>query len=79
MHIADIIIIFYIAAWILGGILLLRDIRSQPVIARLMALIAVLLGPFGILLYAGFRYIADEAATRATALQPKQKRTIIDA
>ncbi len=57
----DFFALLYIIAWIYGGMAIFREARGQGNMIRLMAIIAILIGPFGMLLYLGVRYIGYSA------------------
>jgi len=59
MHIESLMLVLYLAAWIFGGLILLRDARSQPGIVRTMAFLAVILGPVAMMIYIGIRYLGQ--------------------
>jgi hypothetical protein len=70
MHLPDLGIVLYIAAWIFGGMIVAREARSQPNLVRLMAFLAIVLGPPGMLVYLGIRYIGQ--SIQLQALVPRQ-------
>lgn len=63
MHIYNFIILAYMAVWIFGGMILLRDARHQSSVVRMMALFAVVIGPIGMIFYLGFRYLGQTMQT----------------
>lgn len=57
MHIADIFLILYIAVWIVMGLTILRESRFQSGLVRMLAIGAVVLGPFGMFAYLAIRFL----------------------
>lgn len=62
MHVVDLVGIAYVAVWILGGLVIAREARPRPGIVKLMAVLAIALGPLGMLCYLGIRYVGQAAA-----------------
>ncbi len=62
MHFFDIMAILYIVIWIYGALAIMREARFQGNLVRLMALIAIILGPPGMLAYLGLRYLGNALA-----------------
>jgi hypothetical protein len=62
MHIFDLIGILYIIIWIYGALAIMREARWQGNLVRLMALVAIILGPPGMLAYLGLRYLGNALA-----------------
>jgi ABC-type transport system involved in cytochrome c biogenesis permease subunit len=73
MRFFDIMAVLYIAVWIYGALVILREARWQGNLVRLMAVIAIVIGPLGMLAYLGLRHIAHSAAVGAL-LPPSQRR-----
>ena len=63
LHFLNLIILAYMLVWIFGGMILLRDARHQSRVVRMMALFAVIIGPFGMIGYLGFRYLGQTMQT----------------
>jgi bacteriorhodopsin len=59
VHIVNLLWILYFAVWIIGGMILLREARPHSTLVRFMALFSVLVGPLGMIIYMGFRYIGQ--------------------
>ena len=72
MHIFDLALLGYIAVWIYGALVIFREARQQPTIVRVMALLAIVIGPLAMLLYLGLRYVAS-AAAMGRLLPPAQR------
>ncbi len=70
----DFFAMLYVIAWIYGGMAIYREARGQGNMIRLMAVIAVLIGPFGMLLYLGVRYIGYSALTGSFIRSSKSMR-----
>ncbi len=62
MHFFDLALLLYIVVWVYGALAILREVRYQPLMVRLMALLAIVIGPLAMLLYLGIRYVANAAA-----------------
>lgn len=74
MHIGNIMTVLFFAAWFFGGMILLREARGLPKVGRWMAYLAVLLGPFGMLIYLGIRYTAGQAVQARMLEASRQHR-----
>ncbi len=59
MHVFDLMGLLYLAIWIIGGYAILRESRLHPPLVKWMAVFAIVLGPPGMLIYLGFRYIGQ--------------------
>ena len=73
MRFFDIIGILYIIIWIYGALAIMREARFQGNLVRLMALIAIILGPPGMLAYLGLRYLGNALAIGM--LLPPERRS----
>jgi len=62
MHIFDLALLLYIVVWMYGALVIFRESRQQPAMVRLMALLAIVIGPLAMLLYLGLRYVASAVA-----------------
>jgi heme A synthase len=62
MHMFDLALLLYIVVWTYGALVIFRESRQQPAMVRLMALLAIIIGPLAMLLYLGLRYVANAAA-----------------
>jgi hypothetical protein len=62
MHFFDLGLLVYIVLWAYGGLVIGREARQQPLIVKLMAFIAIVLGPIAMLFYLAVRYVAQAAA-----------------
>lgn len=79
MRAIDLVGVAYIAVWLLGGLVIAREARLYPSnLVKLMAILAIALGPLGMLIYLGFRHLGQSAARgrwlaarRATPLPPE--------
>ncbi|MBA3825673.1 MAG: hypothetical protein H0X24_17475, partial [Ktedonobacterales bacterium] len=57
MHFFDLALLLYIVVWVYGALAIFRESRQQPTMVRLMALLAIVIGPLAMLLYLGLRYV----------------------
>lgn len=58
-HFFDLFAIIYIGIWIFVGLAVLRESRFQSGLVRLLAIVSVVLGPFGLFAYLGLRYLGQ--------------------
>lgn len=64
MHPFDLLGILFIAIWVIGGLAIFRESRQHTGLVRLMAVFAIVLGPLGMLVYLGFRYVGQAIQMR---------------
>ncbi len=74
MRFIDLGAVLYVAAWIFGGIIIYREAHAQSNLVRLMAFFAIVVGPLGMLLYLGMRYIGQSIQTNALLLRDRASR-----
>jgi tellurite resistance protein TehA-like permease len=49
----------FIFIWFIGGLIIFRESRVHNNLVRLMAIISIALGPLGMMLYLGIRYLGQ--------------------
>ncbi len=72
-HILDFFFVAYIAVWILLGMVILREVRTQPGIVKLMAILAIILGPLGMFAYLAVRYLGQSLRDGYMLLQSRDR------
>jgi hypothetical protein len=75
MRFFDVLAILYIIIWIYGALAIFREARLQGNLVRLMALLAIVIGPPGMLAYLGLRAVAQGMAVGAL-LPPDRLRRL---